>query len=87
VAALALLETTDLWAYNINIEVEAAKAGFDEIQFDYVRLPDASGLAYEAPWTEQNREAAIDGFLSEARKALTPSTCSGIRTTNIRPST
>jgi hypothetical protein len=62
----------DVWTYNINIAVEAAKAGFDEIQFDYVRLPDAAGLAYEMPWTEQNREAAIDGFLSEARKALTP---------------
>jgi hypothetical protein len=62
----------DVWRYNIGIATEAAKAGFDEIQFDYVRLPDASGLAYELPWTEQNREAAVDGFLSEARKALTP---------------
>ena len=62
----------DVWTYNINIAVEAAKAGFDEIQFDYVRLPDAAGLAYEKPWTQQNRESAIDGFLGEARKALTP---------------
>jgi hypothetical protein len=62
----------DVWTYNIGIAVEAAKAGFDEIQFDYVRLPDATGLAYEMPWTEQNRVAAIDGFLTEARKALTP---------------
>ena len=62
----------DVWSYNINIAVEAAKAGVDEIQFDYVRLPDAVGLAYEVPWTEPNREAAIDGFLGEARKALTP---------------
>jgi hypothetical protein len=62
----------DVWNYNIGIAVEAAKAGFDEIQFDYVRLPDATGLAYEMPWTEQNRVAAIDGFLTEARKALTP---------------
>jgi hypothetical protein len=62
----------DVWRYNIGIAVEAAKAGFDEIQFDYVRFPDALGLAYEMPWTEQNREAAIGGFLSEARKALTP---------------
>jgi hypothetical protein len=62
----------DVWNYNIGVAVEAAKAGFDEIQFDYVRLPDATGLAYEMPWTEQNRVAAIDGFLTEARKALTP---------------
>ena len=62
----------DVWSYNIGIAVEAAKAGFDEIQFDYVRLPDATGLAYDVPWTEGNREAAIDGFLSQARTTLTP---------------
>lgn len=62
----------DVWTYNINIAVEAAEAGFDEIQFDYVRFPDAAGLAYQMPWTEQNREVAIDGFLGEARKALIP---------------
>jgi len=62
----------EVWSYNIGIAVEAAKAGFDEIQFDYVRFPDATGLAYELPWTEQNREAAIDGFLNEARKTLLP---------------
>jgi hypothetical protein len=62
----------DVWAYNISIAVEAAKAGVDEIQFDYVRLPDATGIAYDVPWTEQNRESAIEGFLGEARKALTP---------------
>lgn len=62
----------DVWTYNIDIAVEAAKAGVDEIQFDYVRFPDATGLAYEMPWTEQNRVAAIDGFLGEARTRLTP---------------
>jgi Uncharacterized conserved protein len=62
----------DVWNYNIGIAVEAAQAGFDEIQFDYARLPDTTGLVYEMPWTEQNREAAIDGFFNEARKTLTP---------------
>jgi hypothetical protein len=62
----------DVWGYNIDVAVEAARAGFDEIQFDYARLPDATGLVYEMPWTEQNRTAAIDGFLREARRALTP---------------
>jgi hypothetical protein len=60
----------DVWNYNIAIAVEAARAGFDEIQFDYARLPDATGIVYSRPWTEQNREAAIDEFLAEARKAL-----------------
>ena len=42
----------DVWLYNIGIALEAAKAGFDEIQFDYARLPDTTGLVYERPWTE-----------------------------------
>jgi hypothetical protein len=62
----------DVWAYNIGVALDAARAGFDEIQFDYVRLPDTTGLAYDRPWTEQNRESAIDGFLSQARVALAP---------------
>lgn len=62
----------DVWQYNIDIAVEAARAGFDEIQFDYARLPDATGLVYEMPWTEQNREAAIDGFFKEVRRRLAP---------------
>jgi hypothetical protein len=58
--------------YNIGVAIEAAKAGFDEIQFDYARLPDATGLVFDMPWTEQNRAAAIDGLLKRARIALTP---------------
>lgn len=58
--------------YNIGVATEAAKAGFDEIQFDYARLPDATGLVFDLPWTEQNRAAAIDGLLTRARIALTP---------------
>lgn len=61
-----------VWDYNIDLAVEAARAGFDEIQFDYVRFPDAPGLAYPMPDTEENRVAAISGFLTEARKRLIP---------------
>ena len=32
-------------AYNIGVAREVANAGFDEIQFDYARIPDATGLA------------------------------------------
>jgi hypothetical protein len=62
----------EVWDYNIAVAVEAAKAGFDEIQFDYVRLPDARGLSYERPWTLANRVSAVDGFLTAARRALAP---------------
>jgi hypothetical protein len=59
-------------AYNIGVAREVAEAGFDEIQFDYARLPDATGLVFREPDTLQNRVAAIDGFLREARTALVP---------------
>ncbi len=60
------------WEYNIAIAVEAARAGFDEIQFDYVRFPDTIGLAYSKPNTELNRVTAIDTFLALARGRLVP---------------
>jgi hypothetical protein len=63
---------TEVRAYNIGVAREVAEAGFDEIQFDYARLPDATGLVYREPDTMQNRVAAIDGFLREARAALVP---------------
>ncbi len=62
----------EVWDYNINIAVEAAQYGFDEIQFDYVRFPDASGLQFSMPNTEENRVKAVSGFLTEARRRLIP---------------
>jgi hypothetical protein len=62
----------EVWDYNINIAVEAAQNGFDEIQFDYVRFPDKTGLKFSMPNTEGNRVEAITGFLTEARRRLAP---------------
>ncbi len=62
----------EIWDYNIEIAIEAARHGFDEIQFDYVRFPDAPGLQFSMPNTEENRVKAISGFLSEAKHRLTP---------------
>jgi hypothetical protein len=60
--------------YNIAVAVEAARAGFDEIQFDYVRLPDVRGgvLGMPGPNNQKNRVVPINAFLTEARTALTP---------------
>jgi hypothetical protein len=58
--------------YNIAVAVEAAKAGFDEIQFDYVRFPDKRGLRFALPSSEKSRVAAISAFLDEAREQLKP---------------
>ena len=62
----------EVWDYNIALAVEAASQGFDEIQFDYVRFPDAEGLTYAQPSTATSRVRAIEGFLAEARRRLVP---------------
>jgi hypothetical protein len=62
----------EVWDYNINIAVEAAQIGFDEIQFDYVRFPDKKGLKFAVPNTEENRVKYISGFLMEAKRRLMP---------------
>jgi len=64
----------DVWEYNIALAVEAARHGFDEVQFDYVRFPDAPGpgLAYSQPSTQEGRVRAVEGFLAEARRRLVP---------------
>lgn len=61
-----------VWDYNVGLAVEAARAGFDEIQFDYLRFPDAGGLVFSNPSTERTRVAAIAGFLALARRRLLP---------------
>ena len=62
----------DVWSYNISVAREAAEAGFDEIQFDYVRFPDvASTLRFAQAPTQAARKRAILDFLIEARRQLT----------------
>jgi hypothetical protein len=64
---------SEVRAYNIAIAVEAAKAGFDEVQFDYVRFPDAATkLKFSGPTDEAGRVKAISDFLAQAHAALIP---------------
>jgi hypothetical protein len=58
--------------YNVELAVEAARHGFDEIQFDYVRFPDAKGLVFAGPNTAEARVRAIQEFLVEAKQRLAP---------------
>jgi hypothetical protein len=60
------------WDYTLSLAEEAAAAGFDEIQFDYIRFPDVGGIAFANAVDENGRVAAITGFLREARKRLVP---------------
>jgi hypothetical protein len=62
----------EAWDYVLSVAEEAAAAGFDEVQFDYVRFPDAAGLVFSQPSEEATRVQTITAFLNEARKRLTP---------------
>jgi hypothetical protein len=61
-----------VWDYNIAVAKAAAEMGYDEIQFDYVRLPDNRGVIFPEKSNIANRTKVIDGFLEAAYKALIP---------------
>ncbi|HOB43123.1 MAG TPA: putative glycoside hydrolase [Bacillota bacterium] len=64
----------EVWEYNLAIAREAARAGFREIQFDYVRFPDDAGLA-RTNWLDlegKNRVDVISDFLDYAGRELEP---------------
>ena len=63
---------TEAWQYTLDIAEEVAAAGFDEIQFDYIRFPDAVGLRFSRPLNQAARIATIGGFLRAARARLVP---------------
>lgn len=63
---------TQAWNFALDVAEEAARFGFDEVQFDYVRFPDATGLRFSAPDTEPIRVATITAFLDAARNRLAP---------------
>jgi LysM repeat protein len=64
-----------VWDYNIQIAVEAAQLGFDEIQFNFVRFPNKSQMGapqFSQQATRESRVAAVSAFLSAARGQLSP---------------
>jgi len=65
----------EVWDYNVQIAKEAAKFGFKEIQFDYVRFPEGfekkeSSLKFEK--TDEKRVDVIADFVQYARAQLEP---------------
>lgn len=72
----------EVWDYNLGIAIEAAKLGFKEIQFDYVRFPEKfetfeSKLTYSKgkfQGTSNNRERvlAVTEFVKYASENLKP---------------
>jgi hypothetical protein len=63
-----------VWKYNVDIAVDAAKAGFDEIQFDYIRFPTDGNIesAVYAGKRKEKRNGTIARFLEYARGRLEP---------------
>lgn len=67
----------NLWDYNLSVAEEAAKAGFNEIQFDYVRFPASNGgkldtkLNYRNTKNESKPET-IQKYLKYAKERLNP---------------
>jgi hypothetical protein len=62
------------WAYLISLGKAAARAGADEIQYDYVRFPSEGDLS-SMRWphkTAEPKNATIPRFLAAARAALEP---------------
>jgi hypothetical protein len=62
------------WKYNVDVAVAAAKAGFDEIQFDYTRFPsdgDLSIIRYPGAHP-QPMQATIAAYLAYAGSRLHP---------------
>ena len=74
----------EVWDYNINVSKEAAKAGFKDIQYDYVRFPEAfenveHSLTYDKGKYKDSDLSEVDQrvdtitqFLKTARKDLKP---------------
>lgn len=66
----------EVWEYNLAIAEKAAEAGFDEIQFDYVRFPSDGPLSlarYSRPDHDKKTAAKnIVDFLAAAEKRLRP---------------
>jgi len=63
-----------VWDYNIALGKAAAKAGFDEIQFDYVRFPtdgDLSSAVFHGK-TDQTKTQVITSFAKYAGEQLKP---------------
>jgi hypothetical protein len=63
-----------VWKYNVDIAVAAAKAGFDEIMFDYVRFPTDGDLASAVfkGLRPEHKSVTIASFLQYAKGRLEP---------------
>ena len=64
----------EVWDYNVAVAVAAARAGFQEIQFDYIRFPsDGNTDACAYPHQDKRTKGeVVNGFFDYAREKLAP---------------
>ena len=62
----------DVRAYNIAIAVAGARAGIDDVLYDYVRRPDGPLSSMRFPGLRGDPSRAIVDFVRETRRALRP---------------
>ena len=64
----------EAWDYNLSVAEDAAKAGFNEVQFDYVRFPSDDNTSTCVFPHQDGRQPVqvIDDFLAYARERLAP---------------
>lgn len=66
----------ETWKYPLALAEEAAKLGFQEIQFDYIRFPSSEGkvsaISYGFDYGTVKKADIITSFLQEAMKTLEP---------------
>jgi hypothetical protein len=62
--------SADVREYNIALATEAARLGFDDVLYDYVRRPDGALRGLRFPGREGSPEEAIAGFMRETREAV-----------------
>ncbi len=63
------------WKYIHLISLEAAKIGFDEIQYDYIRFPTDGAMGamrFSRPYSRKGASEALVSFLREGRQLLHP---------------
>lgn len=67
----------DARQYGLDLALEACASGLDEIQFDYVRFPDArrDSATFDGGVSPETRIATISAFLAEAVETLRPMGC------------
>jgi len=63
---------SNVWEYNIQIAEEVLRAGFDEVQFDYIRFPEPfPSLPKQIhPHAKGDRTDAIEDFIAKAKPRI-----------------